>query len=265
MRLPALSGARLLAWTGGAVTLLGVVLLMVLAASRGWFSPGARVAAGAVLGVALVALALRLHRRENARTGALALAGTGFATLYLVVAAATAIYELLPPLAAVPIALLVAAGGLGLADRWRAELLAGGVVVGAALLAPVLVGGWLLVVLVLVLQVAVVPVAWRRQWWRVAALAAVGPVLYGALVAGFDGDRPGPLSAAVGVLVVGLAAAVLLAPRLPVRPVATLVAAAPVPVLVAGPVIGGWGGAALAAGASVVLRPHSRPSPRWTG
>ena len=101
LRLPALSGARLLAWTGGAVTLLGVVLLMVLAASRGWFSPGARVAAGAVLGVALVALALRLHRRENARTGALALAGTGFATLYLVVAAATAIYELLPSFAAV--------------------------------------------------------------------------------------------------------------------------------------------------------------------
>ena len=42
-----LTGARLLAWTGGAVTLLGVVLLLALAASRGWFTPPARIAFGA--------------------------------------------------------------------------------------------------------------------------------------------------------------------------------------------------------------------------
>ena len=51
-----LTGARLLAWTGGAVSLLGVVLLLALAASRGWFTPPARVAFGAVLGAGLVGL-----------------------------------------------------------------------------------------------------------------------------------------------------------------------------------------------------------------
>jgi hypothetical protein len=32
-------GARALAWTGGAVTLLGVVLLFALAVNSGWIGP----------------------------------------------------------------------------------------------------------------------------------------------------------------------------------------------------------------------------------
>jgi uncharacterized membrane protein len=254
-RWPALSGARLLAWTGGAVTLLGVVLLLVLAASRGWFSPGARVGAGAVLGVALVALAMRLHRKEAARTGALALAGTGFAALYLVVAGATLVLDL----AAVPamlLALLVAAAGLGLADRWRSHLLAGGVVVGGALLAPVLAGGPLLVALVLVLHAAAVPVALRRRWSVLALLAAAWPVLYGSVVAALEsldgGPDPAAVTAVVGVLLVGLGGAAVLR-RLPSPVVSALVVAAPLPVLVAVPSLGGWPGAALAAGAAGAL------------
>ena len=135
--LASLSGARLLAWTGAGVTLLGVVLLLALAAARGWFAPPVRVAAGAVLGLALVGLGARLHRRPSSRTGALAVTGTGIATLYLVVAAATALYGYLPVPAGLFLALLVAAGGLALADRWKAVLLGCGAVVGAALLAPV--------------------------------------------------------------------------------------------------------------------------------
>src|SRR5690349_20488942 len=46
--LASLSGARLLAWTGAGVTLLGVVLLLALAAARGWFAPPVRVVTGAV-------------------------------------------------------------------------------------------------------------------------------------------------------------------------------------------------------------------------
>ena len=131
-----LTGARLLAWTGGAVTLLGVVLLLALAASRGWFTPPARVAFGAVLGAGLVGLGMWLHRREAARAGALALVATGFATLYLVDAAATAVFGYLPALPALLLALVIAGAGLGLADRWRTQLLAGGVVVGAAVARP---------------------------------------------------------------------------------------------------------------------------------
>ena len=184
--LASLSGARLLAWTGAGVTLLGVVLLLALAAARGWFAPPVRVAAGAVLGLALVGLGARLHRRPSSRTGALAVTGTGIATLYLVVAAATALYGYLPVPAGLFLALLVAAGGLALADRWKAVLLGCGAVVGAALLAPVVTERLspLLVGLVLVLQVAATVVALRRRWPVLAGIAAGWPVLYGTLVAG---------------------------------------------------------------------------------
>jgi uncharacterized membrane protein len=168
------------------VTLLGVVLLLALAAARGWFAPPVRVMSGAVFGLALVGLGMRLHRRVTARTGALAATGTGIATLYLVVAAATALYRYLPVPVGLLLALLAAAGGLALADRWRAVLLGCGTVVGAALLAPVVTERPtpLLVALVLVLQVAATAVALRRRWPVLAGIAAGWPVLYGTFVAG---------------------------------------------------------------------------------
>ena len=209
--LASLSGARLLAWTGAGVTLLGVVLLLALAAARGWFAPPVRVAVGAVFGLALVGLGMRLYRRETARTGALAVTGTGIATLYLVVAAATTLYGYLPAPVGLLLALLVAAGGLALADRWRAVLLGCGAVVGAALLAPVVTQRLtpLLVALVLVLQVAATVVALRRRWPVLAGIAAGWPVLYGTLVAGLaePADHWGSAAASVAVLLVSLAAA----------------------------------------------------------
>ena len=210
-----LTGARLLAWTGGAVTLLGVVLLLALAASRGWFTPPARVAFGAVLGAGLVGLGAWLHRRESARAGALALVATGFATLYLVDAAATAIFGYLPALPALLLALVIAGAGLGLADRWRTQLLAGGVVVGAAVLAPALVDGWLLVALVLVLQLAAVLVVLRRRWAVLMLLAAAGPVLYGMYAVAAEEVVPAVVGVAAAVLMVALATAALALRRIP--------------------------------------------------
>ncbi len=250
-----LSGARVLAWTGAGVTLLGVVLLLALAASRGWFAPEGRVAGGAMLGVALIGLALRLHRKADARVGALAMAGTGFATLYLAVAAATALYGFLAPTPALLVALAVAAGGLGLADRWRAQLLGGGVVVGAAVLAPALVWDWLLVALMLALQLAALPVILRRRWSVLALVAAIGPALYGAAVGGLAAaaERAPGVAVAIGALVAGLATALPAARMLPARLVGALVAVAPVPVLVTSAAWGGWNGAAVAAVAVVAL------------
>jgi hypothetical protein len=205
----------LLAWTGGAVTLLGVVLLLALAASRGWFTPPARVAFGAVLGAGLVGLGAWLHRRESARAGALALVATGFATLYLVDAAATAIFGYLPALPALLLALVIAGAGLGLADRWRTQLLAGGVVVGAAVLAPALVDGWLLVALVLVLQLAAVLVVLRRRWAVLMLLAAAGPVIYGMYAVAAEEAVLAVVGVAAVVLLVALATAALALRRIP--------------------------------------------------
>ncbi|WP_232661317.1 DUF2339 domain-containing protein [Pseudonocardia sp. TRM90224] len=253
-----LSGARLLAWTGGAVTLLGVVMLMVFAAARGWFPPEARIALGGVLGVVLVGLAMWLHRKETARTGALALAGTGFATLYLVVAAAMNVFGYLDPWAAVIIALVVAGAGLGIADLWRSQLLACGVVVGAVALAPALAWGWMLVALALALQLAALPVLLRRRWGVLMLIAAAGSVLYGIPLAVFDGsaspaEQVTAIVVSLIVLAVGLGTVVPAARRLPVGMVVPVLAAGPLPALFGGIAIDGWLGAALAAGAALAL------------
>jgi uncharacterized membrane protein len=264
-----LSGPALLAVTGAAVTLLGVVLLLVLAATRGWFSPPGRVAAGAMLGAALVGLALRLHRRPEARTGALALAATGITALYLTVAAATALHALLPEVGGLVAALAVAAGGVVLADRWRSRALAVGTVVGGALLAPFVADGPgpLLVALVVVLQAAALPAVVRRGWGVLAATAATAPALYG-LVGPFDpaGEPLGPaVATAAAALVVGLAPAVL--PERPGRrpaPVAAawVVAAAPLPLLALAARTDRWPGAGLALLAAVALLALAIPTGR---
>jgi uncharacterized membrane protein len=253
-----LSGARLLAWTGGAVTLLGVAMLLVLAASRGWFSPGARVGLGAVLGLALVGLAVRLHRKDSP-VGAPALAGTGVAALYLDVAAATALYGFLPDVAGLALALLVAAGGIALADAWRSRLLAVGAVVGAAVLAPFVTDGFtpLLVALVLALQVAAAAAVVRRGWPTLVPVAAAWPALYGMVAAGtswYD-STPAAIAASVAVLVVGVAVTAPMAvrPATGAGAVAAAVAVSPLPTLTVGALLQGWRGAVLAAGAAVVL------------
>ncbi len=257
--LASLSGARLLAWTGAGVTLLGVVLLLALAAARGWFAPPVRVSAGAVLGLGLVALGMRLHRRDTARVGALAVTGTGIATLYLVVAAATALYGYLPAVAGLLLALVVAACGLALADRWRAELLGNGAVVGAALLAPVVTQRLtpLLVALVLVLQVAATAVALRRRWPVLAGIAALSPVLYGTLVAALadPADRWATVAATAAVLVVTVVgAAWTVRPEpLPQGLRIGLVVAGPLPALTFAAVSGDVPGAVLALAAAVLL------------
>ncbi len=114
-------GSRLLAWVGSAITLLGVLLLLVLAAQRGWFGPAPRVLGGAALGLTLIGIGVVVHRRPAGRAGGVVLAATGVAALYLDTVAATVLYGYLPSWAGLTVGLLVAGAGLALADRWRAE------------------------------------------------------------------------------------------------------------------------------------------------
>jgi hypothetical protein len=70
---------KVLAVAGVAVTLIGVVLLLVLAAQAGILRPEFRVTGGAVLAGALLAAAWWLYARPGGRVGAIALAATGVA------------------------------------------------------------------------------------------------------------------------------------------------------------------------------------------
>ncbi|WP_328307228.1 DUF2339 domain-containing protein [Actinomycetospora sp. NBC_00405] len=263
------SPAKLLAVTGAATTVLGVVLLLVLAAGRGWFGPEARVIGGAVLGLALVGIGVRVRRRAGGAddpapapavpTAAVALAATGVATLFLTVAAAVALFGLLPLALGAPFALAVTAGGLVLADHWRHQGLALGVLIAAGLAAPLVVGGPTptLVALVLGAQVAAVLVARRRTWPAVATTAAVISTVaaLGAairLLAGAPDTHLATTVAVLAVLVAGGVSAILLGAS--GRVTATAVLGAPVlPVLLVSIGLARVPGTLVAGGVAVAL------------
>lgn len=208
-----------LAVAGVAVTLTGVVLLLVLAAQAGLLQPGFRVAGGTALAVVLVALAYRLYTRPGGRVGAIALAATGIAAAYMDVIASTTIYRWL----SAPVGLVLAAGigalGLTLARRWNSEHLAVLVLVPLAVLAPVVADGitLLLVGFMLALSAATLRIQFGSDWvWMYAArTAAVTVPLLPALVgAGIGGGEDLALAGAcVMAAVLALGGVLMLLPH----------------------------------------------------
>ncbi|MEV6716465.1 DUF2339 domain-containing protein [Lentzea sp. NPDC051208] len=173
------AGAKLLAWVGGAITVLGFVLLLVLAVQRGWLGPLPRVIGGAVFSGALVGIGMWLHRNPAGRTGAMALAFTGFAGLYLDVIAATSLYGYLPESVGLVVGLAVAAVGVLLALKWESQALAVTVVAACALCSPIITEGFtvLLVGFLLVLKMASTPVQIKRDWPGLAIAGGFPPIL----------------------------------------------------------------------------------------
>lgn len=207
---------KVVAVAGSAVTLLGVVLLLVLAAQGGYFGPVPRVVGGAVLCLLLLGAAVRLRRREGGQTGAVVLAGTGVAGLYLDVVAATAFYHWLPSWAGLTLGAVVGTGALLLAQRWDSQLLGVLAVGGAAVLAPVLVdpGTVALVGYLLVLQLgsAVLTLRPSARPWPVLVVVRSLPPALAVLLAASSVD-PSQLGLLVAVAAAGAALGVGLALR----------------------------------------------------
>ncbi len=212
--------SRVLAVAGVGVTLVGVLMLLVLAAQAGFFGPVARVVAGAALSVVLVGLGWRVFGRPGGRVGGIALVATGIAGLYLDVVAVTGYYRWVPGGVGLAVALGVALVGLGIAVRWQSQPLAVGVVLGAAVLSPALTTELMLLGFLVVLQAAGVPVQMRRNW-PVLHVARTLPVVLAVLgmvaLSGIEGaisgaeaeQRQGLLIAAIACAVVGLVGALL--------------------------------------------------------
>ncbi len=177
---------NVLAIAGVAVTLVGVVLLLVLAAQAGMLRPEIRVAGGAVLAVLLVVAGLRMNGREGGRVGAIALSATGVATAYMDIVAVTAIYEWVPPVVGLLLAAVIGGAGLALARRWDSEQFGLLVLVPLLVLAPIVVDAvsLLLIGFMTVLSAAALPVQLGKDWiWMHAArTAAVTLPLLAALV-----------------------------------------------------------------------------------
>ncbi|MGL6280148.1 MAG: DUF2339 domain-containing protein, partial [Gaiella sp.] len=126
-----LTGARVFAIAGGVVTLLGVLFLFVLAANRGWIGPAERVALGAATSAVLLGVGLALRLRYGRVVASLAAVGAGIAAAFTTLAAATLIYDYLPPWGAVFVAAAIASVGAAIAIAWSSEILAGLALVGA--------------------------------------------------------------------------------------------------------------------------------------
>lgn len=216
-RAPRLEGgtgwvAKVLAVMGVGVTLIGVVLLLVLAAQAGLLRPEIRVGGGAVLAAALVAFGLRWDRRPGGRTGAIALAATGIAAAYLDVIAVCTIYEWIRPAAGLALAFAIAGGGLWLTRRWDSEPMGLLVLIPLTVLAPVVTGSLdlLLIGFMLVASAASLPIQIGKDWlWLFAARTTVVtvPLLLAVVLLHFTEENPWYLGAAclvaAGLAIVG--------------------------------------------------------------
>ncbi len=252
---------KLLAIVGVAVTLIGVVLLLVLAAQAGILRPEIRVVAGAVLAAGLVGVAVRWNRRAGGRTGAIALAATGVAAAYIDVLAITTIYVWVAPAVGLLLAAVLGGAGLTLARRWDSQHLGLLVLVPLQILAPIVADGisLLLIGFMLALSAAALPVQLGRDWiWMHAARTAAVTVPLLIALAGLPfGPSLDPwlLGGACGVaaLLAVAGALILLSSTTNRAAMALLTVAGVAPVLLAGITVNRVLGALLSAALSAVM------------
>jgi uncharacterized membrane protein len=209
---------KVLAVAGVAVTLIGVVLLLVLAAQAGILRPEIRVGAGAFLAGALVAVAARLNGRPGGRVGAIALAATGVAAAYMDVIAVTTIYGWVSAPVGLAIAALIGGGGLMLARRWDSQHLGLLVLVPLIVLTPIVTDGvtMLLIAFMLAISAASLLVQLGKDWiWLHAAriTAPTFPLLIALVAARFGAGNDAWLAGGCGIAaVLAVAGALLLLP-----------------------------------------------------
>src|SRR5439155_1451112 len=134
-----LMGAKTLAFTGGVVTLLGVVFFFVLAVNRGWIGPGMRIGCGAFASCLVFAAGLWLQRRYEATYSALAAVGVGIAGAYTTLLAAVSLYDMVSKPVALVIAAAIASVGVAVSLLWSAEIVAGFGLIGAMVVPATLV------------------------------------------------------------------------------------------------------------------------------
>ena len=214
VRVADLLGARALAWSGGAVTLLGVVLLFALAVNRGWIGPWERCGIGFAASAFVFVGGLWLRRRYGTTYSALAAVGAGIGGAYASLLAAGALYHLVPGWAALVVAAIIASLGVATSIAWSAELVAGLGMVGA-MIVPVAVafdGGLttLRTGFVTIVLAATGVVAVRLRWSRllVVGVAASLPQIAALVWQAAPGSASATVLAAVfGLLYLGLAAA----------------------------------------------------------
>ena len=169
-----LLGGRVLAWTGGAATLTGIVLFLALAISRGWIGVEARVALAGIGSSLLMAAGVWLHAKRGRTEASVVMVGAATAGLFATIVVGSHVYGVISPLAGVSASLLVGALATALAIRWAGHAIAGVGLIGA-LLSPVLVGAPVDLPTMAILAVAAACAIWTVRWqrWNWLGLATV--------------------------------------------------------------------------------------------
>ena len=170
-------GGRGLLYTGILVLLFGVSFFLKYAFDNAWINETTRVGIGLLTGIGLVVSGVRVNARDLPVFGQ-ALAGAGFAILYLVVYAALNFYALINRTPAFAVMTLITVAAAALADRQRSQPLAF-IAVGGGFLTPALVGGGenaqlTLFTYVAVLVIGTMLLALRHQWLALNASSYVG-------------------------------------------------------------------------------------------
>lgn len=203
--------ARTLAWAGGVATALGVVLLFVMAASRGWVTPAMRVGIGFAVSAVLIGATFELDRRKLRAHAILAAGGAGIAGLYASVFAAISVYHLVGEAAGLAGAAAIALIAVILAIRIRQEPLAifG---IAASMLAPALVEDRVTgagMVFAAVIAAGAIPLLYRYRWRNVVTVAGLlGVGMIPSLLA--DAAPGASLAVLAGALFVAVFASELL-------------------------------------------------------
>ncbi len=168
---------------GALALLLGAGFGFKYAVDRGWIGPGARVASGVALGLALLVLGETTKRRGWAGY-AQAVTGGGLAVLYLTVWASFALYGMVPGIVAFALLVGITTAGSGLALRHDSMALAVVASLGG-FLNPIVVGRGAIDMMAgyaytVALDLGVFALASVRRWWLLDKVAFAGSwTLYG--------------------------------------------------------------------------------------
>lgn len=249
---------KILAFAGVAITLIGVVLLLVLAAQAGLLRPEFRVAGGVLLAIALVGVGVRLGRDPGKRVGAAAIVATGIAAALFSVLAAANVYHWLPVIAALVLTGVITAAGFLIAARWENQALGVTVGLGLIVFSPFLSHGisLTLVSFLLVYAAATLAVQVGRDWLGLFIVNTIATVLPLVLLAAGAATVPADQFIAVLAVTFALAAgSALLLLRTSSAPiVVALFAMVPlIPLLAGAPVLGTTTTAVMLGGAAVIL------------
>jgi len=174
-------GARLPVWIGSIALALAGAFLVKLSFDRGWLSPAFRVSLGVLFGVGLLAAGEVTRRNRSTRGISQGLSAAGVADLFACFLAGIHMYGIIPPPLGFGLMVLTTAVAVGLSLRQGRMVALIGLIGG--FLTPYLVRTGEpnlrgLFAYLLLLQVGLLVVAWKRGWTEIGGLALGGGLLW---------------------------------------------------------------------------------------